>query len=1102
MLSKLLTMLRTACVGTVSLLATASLAQTTINVGPGQAYTTIQSGIDAAVNGDTVLVAPGTYNENIDFKGKAITVTSSGGAANTIIDGGAAPGLAVVAFHSNESRTSALSNFTIRNGGPDTFTSQAGGGVYVFEASPVIANNIITENQCNGIDVSDGAALIQGNTISATSFAANAYCWDPVALVLQGNQSSATMFNSVIGNTIENNTSEVGASAAAILIWVSNGSIIVSNTIRNNVSSQGAVQMYNSESIIFSQNLVYGNSNSGNIAGYSGTGGLYLTVPDGAPPFYGVIVNNTFANNTTWQWNVGASQVFIDGDVSEFSFVNNILYGTGSDPLLVCNGIYAYLSPGPMLVENNDAFNPSGPAYDPSCANGAGAAGNISVDPLFNNPANNDFHLQSGSPGIDVGNNQALAMLASYGIDLATDLDGSPRVQDATGKGCIIDMGVYEYPGTLSQCGVTETLTSSLNPAMAGQTVTFTAQLTATNGTPTGAIQFLDGANLLSTQTVSATGSAAFSTNSLTVGSHTITANYQPTGSFSASTASLIEVIDGDTTSTALTCLPNPIDIYGTAQLTATVTSADGTPTGSVSFTDDGTLLATNGLAGGTTSLTYTGSIAGTHNITATYTPTGPFAAGSATCSEVVNPLPTTSTLTVAPATSTYGSTVTLTATVASATLPAPSTPTGVVTFLNGAAAIGTGTLTDGIATLPSFSLPGGSYNLTCMYGGSSIYATSNCNSVPVTVNAAPTALTLSSSANPAIYGNAVTFTAGLTVNGQPAGAGITIQLSINGQIIPLTTGATGSATYSISTLVPNSYPVTASFAGNNNLLASSASLTEVITAAPTAITLTGAPNPGDLNQPVTLTATVSAPSSSSSTLVGSGNVAFYDGPNLLGSAPVTANSAMITGSVTASLAASFTTVGIHNLTAVYAGDADFSTSTSAVFQETIVAGNFSISATPTTASLYTGQAAAVQVSVASLQGFNQPLALTCSGLPANATCSFSPATLPQGQGAAKLVIQTEAPQHTTGSSAAALGALTLLLLPAWRRRRSFLARLCAVLLAVGIALEMSGCGSADPITGGTPAGTYQVGVTATTAGAGPTLTHSTVVTLTVKSLF
>ena len=70
-------------------------------------YPTIQAGIDAASNGDTVLVAPGTYVENIYFKGKAITVTSSGGAAATIIDGGGVPGTGTVNFQSPESSVGA-----------------------------------------------------------------------------------------------------------------------------------------------------------------------------------------------------------------------------------------------------------------------------------------------------------------------------------------------------------------------------------------------------------------------------------------------------------------------------------------------------------------------------------------------------------------------------------------------------------------------------------------------------------------------------------------------------------------------------------------------------------------------------------------------------------------------------------------------------------------------------------------------------------------------------------------------------------------------------------------------------------------------------------
>ena len=197
-------------------------------------------------------------------------------------------------------------------------------------------------------------------------------------------------------------------------------------------------------------------------------------------------------------------------------------------------------------------------------------------------------------------------------------------------------------------------------------------------------------------------------------------------------------------------------------------------------------------------------------------------------------------------------------------------------------------------------------------------------------------------------------------------------------------------------------------------------------------------------------------------------------------------------------------------MTAVYGGNADFSGSTSAVFQETIQAGDFSISVNPGAVNFYTGVAAAVQVSVTSLQGFNQPLSLSCSGLPTNATCGFSPASLPQGQGTANLVIQTAAAQKAeagsvsgaVSGSGAVLAALTFLLLPGWRRRRRFLAGLSAVLLAIGVGMGLSGCGSPNPITGGTPPGTYQVAVTATAPGAGTALTHSAQVTLTVKSLF
>ena len=107
-------------------------------------YSTIQQCIDVAEGGDTCLVSPGTYVENINFIGKEIEVRSEQGAGVTVIDGNRAG--SVVTFDSMEGEEAVLDGFTIRNGDADH-----GGGILCASISnPTIVNCTITRNRAVG----------------------------------------------------------------------------------------------------------------------------------------------------------------------------------------------------------------------------------------------------------------------------------------------------------------------------------------------------------------------------------------------------------------------------------------------------------------------------------------------------------------------------------------------------------------------------------------------------------------------------------------------------------------------------------------------------------------------------------------------------------------------------------------------------------------------------------------------------------------------------------------------------------------------------------------------------------------------------------------
>jgi hypothetical protein len=245
----------------------------------------------------------------------------------------------------------------------------------------------------------------------------------------------------------------------------------------------------------------------------------------------------------------------------------------------------------------------------------------------------------------------------------------------------------------------------------------------------------------------------------------------------------------------------------------------------------------------------------------------------------------------------------------------------------------------------------------------------------------------------------------------------------------------------------------------------------------------------------VTFTATVTGSAGSPG-----GQVSFFDGLTLLG------NVALASGSATYST--STLAVGSHNITAAYAGSVGYGPSTSDVLVEVISSADFSISASPGALSVYTGEPATYTVTIAPGAGFNLPVALSCTQLPANTTCTFSSSTDTGGSGVSTLVVQTSAPvpvaalHFSTRARITALAGLLLIFIPTRLRRRNNGRALFTIFALLMAFSTIAACSSPGPLKGGTPLGSQTITVTGIAANGSEVLTHATTVTLNVKSLF
>ena len=317
----------------------------------------------------------------------------------------------------------------------------------------------------------------------------------------------------------------------------------------------------------------------------------------------------------------------------------------------------------------------------------------------------------------------------------------------------------------------------------------------------------------------------------------------------------------------------------------------------------------------------------------------------------------TTTALTSSTNPSDFGQSVTFTANVTSSS----GNPTGSVTFFDGSTNLGSATLTSGTATLSIASLAVGSNSITAEYSGDSSIITSTSSAVTQTVNQASTTTALTSSTNPAVFGQSVTFTATVSAVSPGAGTATGTVSFLDGTIL-LGSGtlSNGSATLSTSSLlVGSSFSITAVYnAEDTNFLTSTSSaVTQTVNQASTTTALTSSTNPAVFGQSVTFTATVAAVSPAAGTATGT--VSFFDGAPLLGTGTLTLG--------TATLSISSLAVGSNSITAVYNADTNFLTSTSSAVNQVVNQASTTTALTSSTNPSVFGQSVTFTATVAAV---------------------------------------------------------------------------------------------------------------------------------------